>query len=179
MVRELNRHERFEALVLPHLDAAYNLARWLTRSEHDSGDVVQEACLRAYAAMDSFVGHDARPWLLAITRNCAYSWLRKYRVHECDTPLDEGPMEPVDTGADPAQILARRADAETVRHALDQLPVEFREVILLREMEGLSYREIAEVSGLPMGTVMSRLGRARTKLAKILREDPNFEGGQS
>ena len=178
LVRELNRHERFEALVLPHLDAAYNLARWLTRSEFDAGDVVQEACLRAYAALDSFVGHDARPWLLTIVRNCAYSWLRKYRVHECDTPLDDGPDEPADPGADPAQILARRADAEAVHRALDQLPVEFREVILLREMEGLGYREIAEVSGVPIGTVMSRLARARTKLGKILREDPTFEGGQ-
>ena len=152
----------FEQHLLPHMDAAYNLARWLLRDPHDAEDAVQEACLRAYRAMDRFRGGDGRPWLLTIVRNVCYSQLRKNR----------GEPEPFDEDAhgsayDPAEANAvawREVKAERLRRALEQLPAEFREAIVLREIEGLSYREVAAIAGIPVGTVMSRLARARRRL---------------
>jgi RNA polymerase sigma-70 factor, ECF subfamily len=157
----------FERVVLPLLPSAYNLARWLTRNEHDAEDVVQEAFLRAYRFFPSFRGGDARAWLLAIVRNACWTWLRVNRSREVATALEDAD-EPVDAAASVEEDLVRRADAKRLRRALEELSAEFREVIVLREFEELSYREIAEVAGIPIGTVMSRLTRARRCLQAAL-----------
>lgn len=158
----------FEKLILPLLPSAYNLARWLTRNDHDAEDVVQEAFLRAHRFFPSFRGGDPRPWLLAIVRNACFSWLRVNRPKETGVRLDDVD-EPPDARVDSVEEeLVRRADAERLRCALAALPAEFREVLVLREFEELSYRAIAEVSGIPIGTVMSRLARARTRLQMAL-----------
>jgi RNA polymerase sigma-70 factor, ECF subfamily len=165
---------RFEAVVLPHLDAAYTLARYLTRNEHDAEDVVQDACLRALKYFDGFRGEEgtsARAWLLAIVRHAAYTRRRRHRTEALATEFDE--MQHSDAVADdhPEGELLRSAAKETLARALDRLAPEFREVIVLRELEGLSYKEISEVAGVPAGTVMSRLSRARTRLQEALREE--------
>ena len=157
----------FDGLVLVHLDAAYNLARWLTRNEHDAQDVVQDACIRAMRAFDAFHGGDARAWLLTIVRNVALTMVRTRKRPE---ELDEGLYEPQAEALDPQAILLRSADAERVRDAIEQLHVELRTVIVLREMDGLSYKEIAGITGVPIGTVMSRLSRGRQRLAEALAE---------
>ncbi|HEY7117159.1 MAG TPA: sigma-70 family RNA polymerase sigma factor [Tepidisphaeraceae bacterium] len=160
---------RFQTLVLVHLDSAYNLARWMLRSEHDAQDVVQEACLRAFRAFDSFRGDDGRCWLLAIVRNTCRSWLDRNR-RDAPGPLpDEDDIEtPADPDADPQVQMLRRAGAQEVRAAIESLPGEFREVIVMRELEGLTYKEIAAVAGVPVGTVMSRLARGRERLERKL-----------
>lgn len=167
---------RFSAMAEPHLDAAYNLARWLTRNPHDADDVVQEAYLRAFRFFDGFRGGDGRAWLLTIVRHTCYTWLRQNRrgdteveYHEGDASLqgmeaDETPLH----GADPQTLLLRAADSERVEAALRQLPAEFREVLVLRELEELSYKDIATIAAVPIGTVMSRLSRARLHLRRIL-----------
>jgi RNA polymerase sigma-70 factor (ECF subfamily) len=156
--------ERFEQVVLPHLDAAYNLARWLVRSPADADDVVQEACLRALRFFGGFRGGDSRSWLLKIVRNTCYSWVRKNRPAELTDEFDET-VHSVERTIENAEVnLVSRAESERVRKALEMLPVAFREVLVLREIEELSYREISEVTGLPMGTVMSSLSRARQRL---------------
>jgi len=153
---------------MPHFDAAYNLARWLTRSAGDADDVVQEAYLRAFTFFDGFRGGDGRAWLFSIVRNTCYTWLRKNRTQDLMTKFDETLHSgDVQTGS-PETLQLRRADTEMVKEALEKLPAEFREVLVLREMEGLSYKEIAEISGLAMGTVMSRLARARKRLHDYL-----------
>lgn len=152
---------------MPHFDAAYNLARWLTRSGADADDVVQEAYLRAFTFRESFRGGDARAWLLSIVRNTCYTWLRKNRPYDLMAALDESLPIAVETST-PETLHLRAADTESVREALEKLPVEFREVLVLREMEGLSYKEIADASGLAIGTVMSRLSRARRRLHDVL-----------
>jgi len=158
----------FEETVLPHLDAAYNLARWLTHNEKDAEDVVQEACLRAIRHFGSFKGGDARPWLLAIVRNTFYTWIKHNRLAEAETIFDdERHAEPQDSD-DPETLLLKETDKQVVRSALLSLPAEFREVIILREFEELSYKQIADVVQIPCGTVMSRLARARRRLAQIL-----------
>lgn len=158
----------FEETVLPHLDAAYNLARWLTNNEKDAEDVVQEAFLRAIRHFGSFKGGDARPWLMAIVRNTFYTWIKHNRLPAAETTFDdERNPEPQDTD-DPETLLLRETDKAAVRSALLRLPTEFREVIILREFEELSYKEIADVVQIPCGTVMSRLARARRRLAQIL-----------
>jgi RNA polymerase sigma-70 factor (ECF subfamily) len=163
-----DRRRRFEALVLPHLDAAHNLARWLARPAADADDIVQEAVLRAYRGFEGFRGDDAKPWLLAIVRNCFFTAVGQARQRR-NVPLPEESAANnnaalVDDAPDP-ELAALRADQ---RRKLDQvvaaLPQEFREVLILREMEDLSYREIAQVTGAPIGTVMSRLARARAML---------------
>jgi len=148
--------------VMPHFDAAYNLARWLARSPHDAEDIVQESYLRAFTFFDSFRGGDGRAWLFSIVRNTCYTWLRKNRAHDLMTEFDETLHGTAD--ANPESLQLRRADAESVRDALEKLPAEFREVLVLREMEGLSYKEIADIAGIAIGTVMSRLSRARKRL---------------
>ncbi len=168
MGEELNKHARFEQVVLPHMDAAYNLARWLTHNDHDAQDVVQEAYLRAYRFFDSFRGGDSRTWLLAIVRNTCLTWLRQNRAPEVATEFDE---EIHSAGSDvvtPETLLLADADQELVRKALEELPAQFREVLVLRELEGLSYKEIADVVGIPIGTVMSGLARARKRLRETL-----------
>jgi RNA polymerase sigma factor (sigma-70 family) len=162
-------HVRFERVILPHLDAAFNLARWMTRDDQDAQDVVQEAVVRAFTFFDSFRGEDGRAWLLAIVRRTGYTWLRRNRAHELTNSLDGDWQSRADTNdINPETLLLRRADAQRAKEALEALPLPFREVIVLREMEGLSYREIADLTDLPVGTVMSRLARARKRLQQSL-----------
>ncbi len=153
---------QFEQLMLPHLDSAYQLARWLVRNEHDAQDQVQEAYLRAFRFFPQFRGADGRAWLLTIVRNVCYSWLRRNRPADLTEPFDEEAHSGVlDSAVDEH---ARRADTELLTRALEQMPVLFREMIVMRELEGLSYKEIAVVAEVPIGTVMSRLARARRQL---------------
>lgn len=158
----------FEAAVLPHLGAAYNLARWLTRNATDAEDVVQEAYLRAYRHFAGFHGGDGRPWVLAIVRNTCYTWMQNNRSPELAIPLDE--LQEIESkDLNPEILLLKSADTQMVRQALENLPVAFREVLVLREFEGLSYKQIADVAEIPVGTVMSRLARARKRLQQILK----------
>jgi RNA polymerase sigma-70 factor (ECF subfamily) len=167
---------RFEQLVLPHLDAAYNLARWLTRKDHDAQDVVQEAYLRAFKAFDQFHGDDARCWLLTIVRNSCFTWMARNRPNVPTSSLDADLHDAGSNVSNPEVLLNRKADREMVRQAIESLPVEFREVLILRELEGLSYQQISTVADLPIGTVMSRLARARKRLQQIL-APAALEGG--
>ncbi len=160
--------EQFERIVVPHVDAAYNLARWLIQNEHDAQDVVQEAYLRAYRFFDAFRGGDGRAWLLAIVRNTAYTWLERNRGREVTTVFEEEVHSTDLGGADPEALALRSSDARQVRQALEEVPAEFREALVLREMEGLSYKEIAEIAKVPVGTVMSRLARGRKRLEQLL-----------
>jgi RNA polymerase sigma factor (sigma-70 family) len=159
---------RFEETVLPHLDDAYTLARHLVRDEHDAQDVVQEAYLRALKYFRTFRGGDGRPWLLAIVRNRAHTWRSTRRLEAVTTEFDEKLHSGEGSGEDAEAGLRRGEAKETVRQALEKLAPEFREVIVLRELQGLSYKEIAEVTGSPVGTVMSRLARARQRLLETL-----------
>jgi len=165
---EPNQLARFEAATLPHLDAAYTLARYLLGNDDDANDALQESFLRALKYFDGYRGGDARAWLLAIVRNTSRSWLRRERgdtpTVEFDEELHSGAVEE----EHPEAQLLRAADRERVRQALDQLPLEFREVIVLRELQGLSYQEIGEICKVPAGTVMSRLSRARKRLEQAL-----------
>lgn len=155
---------RFERLALPHLDAAYNLARWLTRSPAEADDVVQDAMLRAFRAFDGFRGDSVRPWLLAIVRNCWRTRAADVRRRgHAPLPSDEEPPI-VSDGPDPEAEAARASDRRRLDAVIAALPEDFREVLILREMEDMSYREIAEATGAPIGTVMSRLARARAML---------------
>jgi RNA polymerase sigma-70 factor (ECF subfamily) len=173
-------------MVMPHLDGAYNLARWLCRNDHDAEDIVQEACLRAFKFFDSFHGENARAWLLSIVRNATWTWLQENRRHELSTPFDEelhsaqdGASVTILTHPDnnPETILAREDDRGLVNQALEALPIEFREALVLRELEEMSYKEIAEIAGVPMGTVMSRLARGRRllgeQLQRLAKESPS------
>ena len=165
------RPRAFEQTVLPHLDAAFNYARWLTRNDAEAEDVVQDACVRAMRFFSSLRDDDARAWLFTIVRNAWYSRVsRKANVAE-GTRLNDGQDERPDNALDPEERLLQQHTIALVRAALEQLPVDFREVIVLREIEGLSYKEIAEVVGVPIGTVMSRLARARERLQTILKLD--------
>ena len=167
-MRAKDKLARFEQAISPHLDAAYNLARWLTRNEHDAQDMVQEAYLRAFKFLDAFQGADARAWLLTIVRNVCYTWLQQNRAHDTTTLFDEEIHSGDSDSANPATLALHNADQEIVRQALDQLPVEFREVVVLRDLEGFSYREIADIAKIPAGTVMSRLARARERLKQLV-----------
>ena len=169
---------RFEELFLPHLDAAYNLARWLCGNDDDAEDIVQESYMRALKFFASFRGEEPRAWLLAIVRNTYYSEWRKRRgissvsfdeeLHIIDS--DEPPPTMGVISANPAALLARKQDAQLLDRALEALAPEFREPLILRELEDLSYKEIAEVLGVPIGTVMSRLSRARRMLLVSFRK---------
>ena len=171
---EAARSQRFQQMALPHLDAAYNLARWLCGNGHDADDVVQEAFMRAYRFFDSFHGETARPWLLAIVRRTWYTeWRRRSGgvnvTIEFDENLDDETFEGWSANSpDPEALMIRDEDTRLVHEALELLPVEYREVLILRELEELSYREIATIADLPVGTVMSRLARGRRKLATAL-----------
>jgi RNA polymerase sigma-70 factor (ECF subfamily) len=159
---------RFEQAILPHLDAAYNLARWLTRRDQDAEDVAQEAFLRAFQFFGSFHGSDGRTWLLTIVRNTCYTWMQKNRASLATTPFNEEMPGVAVATHDPEVVLLRTEDVQLIRDAVDELPAEFREMIVLRELEGLSYREIADIAGIRLGTVMSRLARGRERLQHIL-----------
>jgi RNA polymerase sigma-70 factor (ECF subfamily) len=163
-----NRRPNFEEAVLPHLDAAYNLARWLTRNPQDAEDVVQDAYLRAFRFFGGFHGGNARTWLLKIVRNTSYTWLHQNRAQRSATAFDEQLHTDTAESENPETSLLRKADSQLLNQALDELPPEFREVLVLLELEELSYKEIAEVMGIPIGTVMSRLARARHRLRESL-----------
>jgi len=158
-----------EESLLPHLDAAYNLARWLIRNPTDAEDVVQEACLRALRFFDGFRGGDSRAWLLKIVRNTCYSWVKKNRPTELSDEFDETVHSGESKREDAEAKLVSQAERECVRAALGTLPIAFREILVLREVEELSYKEISDVTGVRMGTVMSSLSRARQRLREQLR----------
>jgi RNA polymerase sigma-70 factor (ECF subfamily) len=168
---------RFEQLVLPHFDAAYNLARWLTRNDHDAQDVVQEAVLRAYRFFDGLRG-EARPWLLSIVRNTFLTWLQINRPADT-VGFDDGLIDLIPSDEDGPEVLAARSfDRKMLNEAIAGLPVQFREVLILRELEDLSYKDIARIADVPIGTVMSRLARARRLLAESLGAISNISGTQ-
>ena len=159
----------FEEAVMPHLDAAYNLARWLTRNEADAQDMVQEAYLRALRFFGGFHGTDARAWLLTIVRNTCYTWLKRNRSLELSGDLDEVMLTKESDEPDPEASHFLKVQSQLISEAIEKLPIEFREVVILRELEELSYKEIATITGIPIGTVMSRLSRARKRLFVCLR----------
>ncbi len=174
---EQERNQRFRTMALPHLDAAYNLARWLVRDDHHAQDAVQEACMRAIRSLDGLRGETARPWLLAIVRNVCFDQLRAQRASDDFVAYDEDAHGAVAAssslaanpiGDDPARLLARADDRRLVNEALARLPTPFREVIVLRDIEELSYKEIAQIAAIPLGTVMSRLARGRKLLLEML-----------
>jgi len=172
----MSRLARFERSVVPHLDAAFNLARWLTRNDHDAQDVVQEAFLRAFRYFDTLADADGRPWLLAIVRNTCYTWLEKNRPAEVVALEDSGivPEEAETIGhaspsdSNPEVIVLLSAQRKLVNQALEELPAGYREVLVMRELEELTYKEIAQVAGIPIGTVMSRLARGRDLLRRAI-----------
>lgn len=169
-----SKRSRFETSVSPHVNAAYNLARWLTRNEHDAEDVVQEAMLRAFTFFDGFRGLDARSWILKIVRNTCFTWLQANRPSEITgmavDELEDLLTPPFCSGLteDPETLALRRTTALQLNNAMSAIAAPFREVVVLRDMEGLSYKEIATVIDVPIGTVMSRLARARAELRRIL-----------
>jgi RNA polymerase sigma factor (sigma-70 family) len=165
---EHNPLPNFEEAVLPHLDAAYNLARWLTRNQQDAQDAVQEAYLRAFQFFDGFRGGDARAWLMKIVRNTCYTWLHSNRPLQDATEFDENIFPPDSRALNPEEVVLQNDRGTLLRKALEKLPPNFREVIVLRELEGMSYREIADITGMPAGTVMSSLSRARGRLREAL-----------
>ena len=158
----------FEAMMLPCMDAAHNLARWLLRNEQDAQDVVQEAYLRAFRSFAGFRGSNGRAWLLTIVRNTAYTLLKKNRTADLTTAFDEEIHATDYKSVSPATILEHAEDAELIKNAMDGLPAEFREILILRHQENLSYNEIGDILKIPIGTVMSRLARARGKLKQYL-----------
>ncbi len=167
---------RFEQIVLPHLDAAYNLARWLVRNLQDAQDIVQESYLRAFKFFSGFQGGDPRAWLLKIVRNTSYSFLEKNRPASLAEEFDEK-IHATETGGPDAEAeMVRGVESRMLQEALDSMPVNFREILILRELEGLSYKEIAEVVNVPMGTVMSSLARGRERLREILLRAREKEG---
>ena len=165
-MQDRNQRARFESMVVPHQAAAYNLARWLTGNDQDAEDVVQEAYLRALRFFDNFHGIDGRSWILAIVRNACYTWLRQNRRKPL--ALEDEMLEVPDTRPNPEAVHLAEIDQKMLRQAIEDLPDEFREAIILRELEGLSYKEIGAITGAPIGTVMSRLARARQRLEKAL-----------
>ncbi|TMH78934.1 MAG: sigma-70 family RNA polymerase sigma factor [Betaproteobacteria bacterium] len=164
------RGRRFEQLVAPHLGAAFNFARWLTHNDHDAQDIVQDASLRALRFLDGLRGEDARPWLLGIVRNATWSWLQANRPSELTAREDDGePQVPAPSSDEPETSAIRRAEARLLNEAITALPPPLREVIVLRELEDLAYRQIAHIAGIPIGTVMSRLARARRLLSQSVK----------
>jgi RNA polymerase sigma factor (sigma-70 family) len=172
-----NDMPNFEQVVLRHLDAAYNLARWLTRNPQDAEDVVQEAYLRALRFFGGFRGDNARAWLLKIVRNTCYTWLHQNRAQQPTAAFDEEVHTDLVQSQNPETLLLRKADGHLLNQALDELPPDFREALVLLELERLSYKEIAEVQGIPIGTVMSRLARARHRLRESLSRNPSNQKG--
>jgi RNA polymerase sigma factor (sigma-70 family) len=170
-----NKFSRFEQAILPHLDAAYNLARWLMRNEVEAADAAQDACLRALRFIGGFRGHDGRAWLLAIVRNTCYSRLRQDTIRERETEFDDEIHSSETEAVNPEALLEKSRDSEMVRRAIEELPAELREIVVLRELDGLSYKEIADIVEVPIGTVMSRLARARKRLQQALIASPRKE----
>lgn len=162
--------QRFMEVVASNLDDGLSLARWLTGSKDDADDVTQEAAIRAFKAIGSFHGTSGRAWFLAIVRNTAFSWVKRNRPALIVAVDDEAQAEWPDPAPDPEAAAISKADQDMVRRAIDALPLAYREVIVLREIEQLSYQDIATVTELPVGTVMSRLSRARGRLMALLAE---------
>jgi RNA polymerase sigma-70 factor (ECF subfamily) len=158
----------FEETMLPHMDAAHNLAKWLLRNEQEAQDVVQEAYLRAFKSFSGFHGSNGRAWLLTIVRNTSYTLLKKNRAVDLTTTFDEEIHTAGHESVSPATILEHCENAELIKEAMDELPVPFREILVQRHLEGLSYKEIADIAQIPPGTVMSRLSRARAELREYL-----------
>jgi RNA polymerase sigma-70 factor, ECF subfamily len=158
----------FEQDVLSHLDAAYNLARWLMRNDQDAQDVVQEASLRAFRFFPGFCGGNARAWLMKIVRNTCYTWLHANRPLQHATEFDENVSLPNYHATNPEELLLQNDSGNLLHKALENLPASLREVLILREIQGMSYREIADITGVPLGTVMSSLSRARGRLRQAL-----------
>lgn len=173
-VLEAKQRERFERVVLPHLDAAFNLARWLLRSRSDAEDVTQEGMLRAYRFFPGFQGEDGRAWLLQIIRNSCYTWLEKNRPLELMTEIDES-LHPT-SDVTPETLALAEDERRRLIGAIEAMPARAREVLVLREFEGCSYKEIATIVSIPIGTVMSTLARARERLQRTL-EGPSVKGG--
>jgi RNA polymerase sigma-70 factor (ECF subfamily) len=165
----------FEEVVLPHLDAAFNYARWLTRNDADAQDVVQDACVRAVRFFSSLRGDDARAWLLTIVRKTWYGRFSRHARFEQPAVFDEMTDNRSDEGLDPEALMIQQQAVDRVRCAIEKLPTDFREVIVLRELEGMSYKEIAAIVGIPIGTVMSRLTRGRERLLTILESSTTTE----
>ena len=163
-----NHLPNFEQAVLPHLDAAYNLARWLMRNEQDAQDAVQEAYLRAFRFFPGFRGGDARAWLMKIVRNTCYTWLQVNRPLQDAAEFDESLFPPDSHVPNPEEVVLQNDSGFLVRKAMEELPANIREVLILRELEGMSYKEIADITGMPTGTVMSSLSRARGRLRQAL-----------
>jgi len=161
---------RFEDLIMPHLDAAYTLACWMTRNPEDARDVVQEAYLRAFRFFDGYHGGSAKAWLLTIVRNTGYTWLRQNRAHEMESVFEDEALDVPEQTPGPEAHFLQSAHQELLRKAMDAMPLEFREIVILRDLQGFSYKEIVEMTGLPIGTVMSRLSRARNRLQKNVAE---------
>jgi RNA polymerase sigma-70 factor (ECF subfamily) len=170
---EANSPSLFDQIILPHLTAAYNLARWLTGNDQDAEDVTQDACLRALKFFAGFRGGDGRAWLLAIVRRTAWTWLQRNRPGSEVIEFDEELHGGEDLSTNPEINLTRAGDIDAVRRAIESLPPIFREVIILREIENCAYKEIADIAGVPIGTVMSRLTRARRQLQTVLSTEPN------
>ena len=165
---ERSSADRFEEVALRHLSAAYNLARWLVHNDQDAEDIVQEAYLRAFKFFEGYRGGESRTWLLTIVRNTSYSWLQRNRARELTDSIDEAEEELSAEFTNPELRLVQDVDVQMVRTALAELPLEFREVLVMREFEDLSYKEIAAIADLPIGTVMSRLARGRKRLHSLL-----------
>jgi RNA polymerase sigma factor (sigma-70 family) len=174
-LQEQSKQARFEEAILPHLEAGYNLARWLMGNGHDAEDMVQEAFLRAFKFFDRFRGGDCRAWFLTVVRNTCYTRLKEQQAHEPMTPFDERLHGCAPDDSNPELALLRKSTAESIREVLESLPVEHREIIVLRELEGFTYKEIATIADIPLGTVMSRLTRARNRLQRQLGQRLNKE----
>jgi RNA polymerase sigma-70 factor (ECF subfamily) len=159
---------RFEAVILPHFDAAYNLARWMTRNTSDAEDITQEAMLRAFRFFDTFRGENGRVWLLTIVRNTCLTWIRRHLPQQNSAEFDERLHTDLQASLTPESEYLRQATGEQVRRAIEHLPPEYREVVLMRELEQLSYKEIATVTQSPLGTVMSRISRGRSTLRHLI-----------
>jgi len=165
---EENKLARFEQSILPHMNAAYNVARWLSGNDSDAQDIVQEAYLRAFRFFSGFRGENSRAWLLRIVRNAFYDWLKQNRGEQTSEPFDEEIHDSPDETQNPDALLLEKADHELLHKTISSLPVEFREILVLRELEDFSYKEISEVANIPIGTVMSRLARGREQLRALL-----------
>jgi len=183
-MNDSTKKQRFQAMVMPHINSAFNLARWLTHGHQDAEDIVQEAYLRAFKFFDGFHGEDGRVWVLGIVRNTFYTWYQKDKVQNQHTQFqDELHGSNDETGksendANPERIMIQKDSQRRLQQAMRELPIEFREVMVMRELEDLSYKQIAEIIQIPMGTVMSRLGRGRKQLAAILATNIENGGGK-
>ncbi len=176
MSTQKNQLSLYEEALLPHLGAAYNLARWIMGNDQDAEDMVQEAYLRAYQYFGSYQGGNSRSWLLTIVRNTCYTWLRQNRSQELSVTLEDEIYTSDSETLDPENVFQHSLDHQLVRRALEKLAVEYRELIVLRELEGMAYKEIALMTKIPIGTVMSRLARGRQRLKDCLEQMMDEEG---